>query len=44
VDYAVKNFTDVFRVRDDEIVGWGRLFRTADSTFPVLLGEPSSGR
>lgn len=38
LDYAIKNFTDVFfRVRDGEIVGWGRLLRTADSTFPVLL-------
>lgn len=37
-DYALKNFTDVFfRMRDGEIVGWGRLLRTADSTFPVLL-------
>lgn len=40
VDYAVKNFTNVFfRVRDGEIVGWGRLLRTADSTFPALLGR-----
>jgi arabinogalactan oligomer/maltooligosaccharide transport system permease protein len=40
VDYAVKNFTNVFfRVRDGEITGWGRLLRTADSTFPVLLGR-----
>ena len=39
-DYAAKNFTDVFfRVKDGEIVGWGRLLRTADSTFPVLLGR-----
>jgi len=38
VDYAIKNFNDVFfRVRDGEIIGWGRLLRTADSTFPVLL-------
>lgn len=37
-DYAIKNFTDVFfRIRDGEIIGWGRLLRTADSTFPVLL-------
>lgn len=40
LDYAVKNFSDVFfRVRDGEIIGWGRLLRTADSTFPVLLGR-----
>ncbi len=40
LDYAIQNFSDVFfRVRDGEIVGWGRLLRTADSTFPVLLGR-----
>lgn len=40
LDYGLENFTDVFfRVRDGEIVGWGRLLRTADSTFPVLLGR-----
>jgi arabinogalactan oligomer/maltooligosaccharide transport system permease protein len=40
LDYAANNFTDVFlRVRDGEILGWGRLLRTADSTFPVLLGR-----
>ncbi|MBK8021662.1 MAG: sugar ABC transporter permease [Chloroflexi bacterium] len=40
LDYAIQNFTDVFfRVRDGEILGWGRLLRTADSTFPVLLGR-----
>jgi arabinogalactan oligomer/maltooligosaccharide transport system permease protein len=39
-DYFQKNITDVFfRVRDGEIVGWGRLLRTADSTFPILLGR-----
>ncbi len=39
-DYAFNNFRDVFfRVRDGEILGWGRLLRTADSTFPVLLGR-----
>lgn len=37
-DYAWENFQKVFvRVRDGEILGWGRLLRTADSTFPVLL-------
>ncbi len=40
LDYAIQNFSDVFfRLRDGEIVGWGRLLRTADSTFPVLLGR-----
>lgn len=40
VDYAVKNFSDVFiRQRDGEIVGWGRLLRTADSTFPILFAR-----
>lgn len=45
LDYAVLNFTEVFfRVRNGEIVRddngnpvLGRLLRTADSTFPVLL-------
>lgn len=40
LDYAIQNFTDVFfRVRDGEITGWGRLLRTADSTFPILLAR-----
>lgn len=40
LDYAVENFKSVFfRVRDGEIVGWGRLLNTAESTFPVLLGR-----
>ncbi len=40
LDYAIKNFSNVFfRVRDGEIVGWGRLLRTEESTFPVLLGR-----
>ncbi len=40
LDYGLDNFTNVFfRVRDGEILGWGRLLRTADSTFPVLLGR-----
>lgn len=40
LDYAIKNFSNVFfRVRNDEIVGWGRLLRTEESTFPVLLGR-----
>lgn len=45
LDYAVNNFTQVFfRVRDGEVVRdesgnlvFGRLLRTADSTFPNLL-------
>lgn len=38
LDYGFANFRDVFfRVRDGEILGWGRLLRTADSTFPILL-------
>lgn len=37
-DYAWENLKDVFvRERDGEIIGWGRLLRTADSTFPILL-------
>ncbi|MBL8116016.1 MAG: sugar ABC transporter permease [Anaerolineae bacterium] len=47
LDYAINNFTQVFfRVRDGEIqrdadgnLVWGRLLRTADSTFPVLFGR-----
>jgi arabinogalactan oligomer/maltooligosaccharide transport system permease protein len=44
-EYALRNFTEVFfRVRDGEIVRdengnpeFGRLLRTRDSTFPILL-------
>lgn len=41
LDYAVKNFTDVFVQTNDagEIVGWGRLLRTPESTFPTLFGR-----
>jgi arabinogalactan oligomer/maltooligosaccharide transport system permease protein len=40
MDYAVDNFTRVFfRVRDGEVVDWGRLLQTAGSTFPILLAR-----
>ncbi|MFN8372705.1 MAG: sugar ABC transporter permease [Anaerolineae bacterium] len=40
LDYAWENFKDVFvRERNGEILGWGRLLRTADSTFPILLAR-----
>ncbi len=41
LDFAVQNFRDVFfqTNKAGEITGWGRLLRTADSTFPILLGR-----
>ncbi|MCB9453416.1 MAG: sugar ABC transporter permease [Anaerolineaceae bacterium] len=40
LDYALDNFTKVFfRVKDGQIVDWGRLLQTAGSTFPALLGR-----
>jgi arabinogalactan oligomer/maltooligosaccharide transport system permease protein len=41
LDYAVNNFTRVFVRTDDagQIIGQGRLLRTPDSTFTVLLGR-----
>ncbi len=42
VQYGVQNFRDVFFDVDSktgQITGWGRLIRTAGSTFPVLLAR-----
>jgi arabinogalactan oligomer / maltooligosaccharide transport system permease protein len=41
LDYFIKNMTSVFVAtnQEGEVLGWGPLLQTANSTFPVLLGR-----
>lgn len=41
LDYFIKNITNVFVERNlaGEVIGWGQLLQTQNSTFPILLGR-----